>query len=185
MFLFVCFFPLLILTPRGQLTPSAVVLTLFANGLVGHFDATSALEQPMRTKLATRSGKSLNIATAAFSCDGSFVAVGAGDKLYVFDTLRGTELAVCAIDAGVKLRCLAWSLDASVLAAGCGDTACRVFSFVPQRALLTVTHTMRRPHTEDVVVVAISPDNRFVATGSKDRHARVFEVSVRFFLLSR
>ena len=34
------------------------------------------------------------------------------------------------------------------------------------------------PHREDVVVVGISPNNRYLATGSKDKWGRVFDLAV-------
>lgn len=101
------------------------VLVLYANSLLGEYDATSGLEQPSRVALAASTGKRMDIQHAAISLDLFHIAVGAEDWLRVFDTKNGREVAAAQIGKCAKSRHVAWGGMDSVIAVGCADSSCR------------------------------------------------------------
>ena len=161
------------------------ILVLFANGLLGEFDSASGLEQPHRVDLNQALPSRMNIQHAAVANSGDVIAVAADDYLRIFSTQTGDELAQYKVQEGMKARYVAWSKDDTLVAAGCVKS-CRVFTYDPapqfeggvvaSRPSLAMMTKITKPHSDDVVIVAISPNNQYLATGCKDRHVRVFRL---------
>eukprot|EP00043_Microstomoeca_roanoka_P008232 m.79420 g.79420 ORF g.79420 m.79420 type:complete len:1567 (-) comp14156_c1_seq5:209-4909(-) len=85
------------------------------------------------------------------------------------------SVPVTSLTEGKKctLRCIAWSSDDTLLAAGGEDMVARVYD-VKSGDLL---HTIGSFHHDIIVALAFSSTGQYLATGCKDKRARVFDIS--------
>ena len=78
-----------------------------------------------------------------YSPDGTWLAVGTGIGIWIYDTTSQIEPALFASDAGVAW-CLAYSTDGKVLASGSSDNAIRLWNASTGENLRTIEgHTSR------------------------------------------
>jgi WD40 repeat protein len=106
---------------------------------------------------------------AAFSQDGTRVAMAAGDGNQLWEMATGRPLA--RMESGPMVFSLAFSPDGTWLATGSLDKTARLWDTATGRELA------RMEHGDGVQAVAFSPDGARLATGSKDRTARLWDTA--------
>jgi WD40 repeat protein len=110
---------------------------------------------------------------AAFSPDGTLVAIGLMEMTLVFEARTGRELARHELHGGLfychSVGAVSFSPDGAFVVIASSDSAAVVFEARTGRDL------SRLAHGDAVIAVAFSPDGVLVATASEDKTARVFE----------
>jgi WD40 repeat protein len=122
---------------------------------------------------------SLPVKAVAFNPAGDYVIMGAHD-LRVFDTTG--HLVAAAYETGV--RSFAVSPDGTFVMVGYGDRATMwklkdisSDSLVEHNGVKLLEELMTFVHTSSVESVAVSPDIRYVVTGSSDHRAHIWDVA--------
>ncbi len=117
-----------------------------------------------------------SISSLACSADGKWVAASTGDGLIL--VLDATTLApVAKIKAhkdGLRVRSIAFSADSKMIASACSgveDLEIKLWNVGTQKQILGFLG-----HGGAVNCVAFSPDGKWLASGSDDRSAKVWEV---------
>jgi WD40 repeat protein len=111
-----------------------------------------------------------NLSSAAWSPDGSKVALALNDaRILVWDAVaRAAALAIRGRTAG--RRCLAWSPDAGKIASGGGDGELAIWDVVTGATIAEL-----RGHTAAVLAVAWSPDSSRLASAGADQSVRIWD----------
>jgi WD40 repeat protein len=106
---------------------------------------------------------------AAWNADGSQLAVATTRGLYFFDTL--SRRLGQSIEIGAAFRCLAFSPQGDLLAAGSEDGRLFIWNVGETQPRLIL-----RVHNSPVLSLAFSPDGGQIATGSWERLLRVWSI---------
>ena len=111
-------------------------------------------------ELVSKLGLGSDLATAAFSPDGSWVAAGAADhSITIWNALTGQQDASLS-GHSAAVTSLAFSPDGRRLASASRDGTAKIWSLDTKRPLITLVQSA------EVLSVAFSPDESLLATGT-------------------
>lgn len=79
-----------------------------------------------------------------------------------------------SFNSNARVRCMTFGARDEAIILG---TSCAMV-YVLARERLAVIHAIHSPHRDEVVAVAVSTNGQLLATGCKDKFARVFDLSV-------
>ena len=160
---------------------------------------TSALPPGLKTRFERE-----QVMSVSFSPDGTRIAAGGDGRIWIYDTLSGTQFAMLS-DYTELVRALAFAPDNSLLASGSTDSTLRFWDTTAAREVLTLAGDSNLinalaasspdgvpmpgwdPRTERLLAaspedpgrirsLAFSPDGATLASGSADGKIRLWEV---------
>ena len=101
----------------------------------------------------------------AFSPDGKHLAVASGIGIWIYDVETARELTLLNGGRAALIKSVAYTPDGTILAAGTGDGRVQLWEVESKRLL---TEFIRPGPGYDVYGLAFSPDQRTVASGTRD-----------------
>jgi WD40 repeat protein len=112
---------------------------------------------------------------SAFDSSGNQLAVFLGDRIEIF---RGNvSLASATI---CEVRCMDWSRNDALLGVGTADGTASIFDAKD----MSIRYIFKGHH-DIVVSIAFSANQKFLATGCKDKHVRVFSLETQNICLDQ
>ena len=123
------------------------------------------------------------LASFASSCpprpaDAKYLAVATKDNAVLLFHVRVRAHIHIELEAAfsphARVRCMTFGARDEALVLGTS----RAIVYVLARQDLAIVHVIHSPHRDEVVAVAVSADGQLLATGCKDKHARVFDLAV-------
>lgn len=141
----------------------ATVVTASADGSIRLWDADTGSE------LVSVRGHDGRVLTAAFSASGDHILTGSDDGTARLWNARG-PVEIATLDNGVKLKAALFISDgANVVTAG-EDGRAKIWTRAKERV-----GTELLGHSDQILSLAISPDQTKILTGSKNRTARLWD----------
>jgi WD40 repeat protein len=115
------------------------------------------------------------VQAVTFSPDGSRLASGGNSRAaYLWDVASGRRVRDLSLGDWGEVKGLAYLPNGAVLATGLTDGHRGTIALLDPRSGGLVA--VNRGHTDGVAALTISPDGRWLASGSEDRTARVWDV---------
>jgi WD40 repeat protein len=126
--------------------------------------------------LKTLEGHKDTIRSVTWSPDSTLVASGGDDKtVCLWDPVAGTQVMEPLRGHDKHVRCVKFSSSTAKVLVSCSEDN-TILLWDLQSTSATVRHKLRG-HTAGVITVSLSPDDRFLVSGSRDRNVCVWDLT--------